>query len=154
MWIVGHIYGYYDIRKQHSHRTKLSIVHIDDDSKLMFVSVHYVIPHPKMFYGDTVHESVMPPSIPNKIYWMKPWHGPHSECWRSQVRVWDEQLFLDVALHLSKLFFTVGGAWMWYSELFAKNCMHCVHTAVCTHTQCAIFRHYYACRYTLWCFSV
>ena len=56
------------IRKQHSHRTKLSTVHIDYDSDLMFISVHYVnIPHLKMFYGDTVQESAMPPSTPNKI---------------------------------------------------------------------------------------
>ena len=40
--MVGCIYGYYDIHKQHSHRTKLSTVHIDYDSKLMFISVHYV----------------------------------------------------------------------------------------------------------------
>ena len=73
--MVGHIYGYYDMRKQHSHRIKLSTVHIDDDSKLIFISVRYVIPHLKMFYGDTVHESATPPSAPNKIFWIKPWVG-------------------------------------------------------------------------------
>ena len=65
--MVGRIYGYYDIRKQHSHRTKLSTVHIDYDSKLMFINVHcdIVIRHLKMFYGDTVHESAtpLPPQI-------------------------------------------------------------------------------------------
>ena len=38
----------------------------------MFISVHYVIPHLKMFCGDTVQESAMPPSTPNKIFWMNP----------------------------------------------------------------------------------
>ena len=66
------IYGYYDIRKRNSHRTKLSTVRIDYDSKLMFISVHYVIPHLKMFYGNTLRKSATPPSTPNKIFWMKP----------------------------------------------------------------------------------
>ena len=77
--MVGRIYGYYDIHKQRSHGTKLSTVHIDYDSKLMFKSVHYLIPHLKMFYGYTVHESTTPPSTPNKIFWMKPYHWSSSD---------------------------------------------------------------------------
>ena len=98
--MVGHIYGYYDMRKQHSHRTKLSTVHIDDDSKLIFISVHYVIPHLKMFYGDTVHESATPPSAPSKNFLDKTLGGSFAVFWLDTSKCYAYTCMLSFASYV------------------------------------------------------